>query len=127
MKIIMLVATLGAASIAASASAQADPTRAYIDAGFAMMDGNKDGRVERAEFETFMKARLARQAQRFDAVFVELDANKDGRISRKEAAAVSGLAENFAEVDVNGDGNVDKTELRTAAAQAQMQDAGLTD
>jgi Ca2+-binding EF-hand superfamily protein len=117
---------LCAASFIATASAQtADPTKAYIDAGFAAMDFNKDGKITRTEFDRFMRARLVRQAAAFDNAFVKLDSDSDGKISAAEAEALPLLAQNFADVDMNGDGFVDKEELRAAMLRSQAQEQGI--
>lgn len=98
----------------------ADATKAYVDAGFAAMDTNKDGNVTRAEFGAFMRARLDRQAAEFDAAFKQLDSNADGKITQAEASAGNALlAAHFAEVDANHDGNISKEELRSAMLAAQ--------
>lgn len=126
MKIAMISLAVGATLSTAPVAAQAaDPVASYIDDGFALMDANRNGQVDRAEFAAFMRTRLAKQAQQLDTAFAEIDQNRDGKISKAEAGKVPDLAENFAEVDSNADGGIDKSELRTAAAQAQMQEAGL--
>ena len=107
-----------------AAQAQDAATQQYIDGAFAAMDANKDGKVDRAEFDTFMRARLARQAQAFDAGFAALDKNGDGYIDKAEAAANEALAEHFGVVDTNKDGKIDKAELRAAMIAAQAAEAG---
>lgn len=125
MKKILLTAA-AVAFFAPFAFAQApDATKAYIDAGFAAMDFNKDGKVTRAEFDRFMRERLARQAAAFDAAFAQLDADSDGKISKAEAEANTALAQHFAEVDSNSDGFVNKDELRTAMLNAQVREQGI--
>lgn len=119
-KRVIIAAVVG--MLATSAHAQTpDRTKAYIDSGFASMDANKDGSVTAAEFDSFMRARLARQSARFDAAFAEIDANKDGKITPAEAKIVPQLATNFAVVDTNGDKSISKTELQAAAADAQAE------
>lgn len=119
--------SLAALFVAAGASAQAnDPTKAYIDAGFAAMDANNDGKVVRAEFDVFMRARLARQADAFDAAFVKMDADSNGTLSRAEAAAGSKeLVERFDLVDTNKDGALTKDELHAAVIAAQSEEIGV--
>lgn len=115
------------ASIASPVLAQAaDPTRAYIDSAFSRMDADANGQIDRAEFERFMTARIARQKARFDAEFDAADTNKDGRIDRDEAAAANPLlADRFDDVDSNADGFVTAAELRVAIIsthQAELPD-----
>lgn len=121
MKIKMIVAAV-AASIAAVATAQTsdEATKRYIDAGFAAMDLNKDGKVDPAEFDQFMRARLARQAAKFDETFAQFDQDKNGSISRKEAEATNALlAKYFDFVDTDKNGSISKDELRAAMICAQ--------
>ncbi len=121
MKIKMTVAAI-AASIASVATAQTsdDATKRYIDAGFAAMDFNKDGKVDAAEFDRFMRARLARQGTKFDETFSQFDKDGNGSISREEAQATNALlAKYFDYVDTNKDGGISKDELRAAMIRAQ--------
>ncbi|HEX7854418.1 MAG TPA: hypothetical protein VF503_12055 [Sphingobium sp.] len=120
----ILIAATVAFAAPAAAFAQDAATKNYIDGAFAVMDTNKDGQVNRAEFEVFMQARLARQAQAFDAGFAAIDKNSDGGINKTEAAANPALLENFAQVDANADGRISKEELRNAMLAAQAAEAG---
>lgn len=122
----LAAAAITALSLPSLAAAETtdDTVKAYIDAGFAAMDANKDGHVDPAEFDTFMRARLARQAAAFDQAYNAIDRNGDGQINRKEAAANSDLLKNFDAVDANGDGILTKDEIRNAAIAAQAAEAG---
>jgi len=112
-----------ATPIAASAQT-GDSTKAYIDAGFATMDANKDGKVTPVEFDRFMRARLARQAASFEKAFTQIDADGDGAITPAEAASGNALlAQHFAEVDTDRNGTVSKIELRAAMVASQAQEA----
>ncbi len=116
--IITALAALAALNPAA-APADTDPVAAYIDAGFAAMDLNADGRVERAEFDRFMRDRLGRQREEFEAAFAAFDKNGDGQISKAEARANKALAENFASIDADGSGGISTDEIRSALVAAQ--------
>lgn len=120
----ILIATVALLAAPAMAHAQDAATQQYIDGAFAAMDGNKDGKVDRAEFATFMKARLARQAQAFDEAFASLDTNGNGSIDKAEAAKNATLLENFATIDADGNGALSKDELRSAMVAAQAAEAG---
>ncbi len=118
--------SLCAASLFTAVSAQAnDSIDDYIDTAFEAMDFNEDGRIAHAEFDRFMRARLARQTAVFDDAFTKLDVDSDGKISMAEAAAAPRLAQNFATVDKNDDGSVDKEELRAAMLRAQAREQGI--
>ncbi len=124
MKYNIALATFAVLSATSVSAQTADRTKAYIDAGFATMDANKDGKVDRAEFDRFMRARLARQAATFNSGFAQLDRDANGSISKAEAAANQQLAENFAQVDTNRSGSISKEELRAAMIAAQANEIG---
>lgn len=105
-------------------NAQEAATQKYIEGAFAAMDSNKDGKVERPEFDNFMRARLARQGQAFNEGFAKLDKNGDGQIDKIEAKANAALSENFASVDTNADGKISKAEIQAAMIAAQAAEAG---
>lgn len=115
---------LAAVTLPVTAQAQDAATQKYIDGAFAAMDSNSDGKVERPEFDSFMRARLARQAQAFDEGFAKLDKNGDGQINKAEAQGNAALADNFASVDTDGDSKISKAELRAAMIAAQAAEAG---
>lgn len=77
---------------------------------FTDMDANKDGKVTRAEVESFTKARAA-----------EIDADKDGKITPAELRAFIDkqrerrIAERLARADKDGDGTVTVKEFEEAA------------
>jgi Ca2+-binding EF-hand superfamily protein len=106
------------------AHAQDAATKAYIDGGFAAMDANHDGKVDRAEFGRFMTARLRRQAVAFNAAFAGADKDRDGKLDRREAAANPALTQHFAAIDTNKDGRLSKEEVRAALIAAQATEVG---
>ncbi|HEX7855194.1 MAG TPA: hypothetical protein VF503_16015 [Sphingobium sp.] len=124
MKLFIAAMAAGTVSVSASAAPVEDAVKRYIDGGFTAMDVNKNGQVDRAEFDQFMRARLARQAAAFDAAFAQMDKNANGSIDRAEAAANSALLENFDAVDADKDGGLTKDELRSAMIAAQAAEAG---
>lgn len=117
----VLTALALAAPIAASA-APADPRQAYVDKAFAAMDGNGDGRVDKAEYARFQKARFDRQARSVDSAIGELDKDRDGRISRAESAAVPEIARYFDGLDADKDGFLSRDEMQRAMVAAQAAD-----
>lgn len=122
----LLIATATAFAIPAVALAQPaeQAVKQYIDGGFAAMDVNKNGQVDRAEFEQFMRARLARQAAAFDEAFGQMDKDGNGKIDRKEASVNQVLVDNFDVIDKDRDGGLNKDELRAAAIAAQAAEVG---
>lgn len=87
-------ACLLATSIAGSAFAQ--DKRDQARANFEQADVNKDGRLDPAEFTTFInlnadhglgRAATIRRFSRYAQAFGTLDTNKDGVVSRQEIAA----------------------------------------
>lgn len=65
----------------------------------AIIDANRDGAVDAAEFRRFM-----------EATFTELDANGDGRLTQAEAAEIIPVTE-FRAADTNGDGRLSLAEF----------------
>ena len=124
MKIKLMIAVT-AACAATVATAQTDvATKQYIDAGFAAMDINKDGKVEPAEFDRFMRARLARQGAKFDETFGQLDKDRNGTISRAEAQSSNAiLVKYFDYIDTDKNGGISKDELRVAMIKGQAEEA----
>ena len=91
---------------------------AEAKAFFRTLDGNKDGKVERAEAQAFhsramaLSGRLQREAT---ATFTRLDTNKDGMLSREEYLAIAGSMPSTREMwfdgnDANKDGRVELSE-----------------
>lgn len=66
--------------------------------GLARMDGDGDGRVTRAEFDTSSRTRFDR-----------MDTNKDGTVDATEMAALSGGGRGL-RADINGDGKLTQGE-----------------
>ena len=117
-----------------------DPAAPADAGGFARLDKNGDGVIDRSE-----AAANLRLAQHFDALdknhdgklspdefprhgrhgergehgamLARLDTNKDGRISRDEAKADPKFAERFDKMDVNKDGFVDRADFELHAKQ----------
>jgi Ca2+-binding EF-hand superfamily protein len=125
MKKIICMALCAASFVTAASAQTADSTDDYIDTAFEAMDFNEDGRIAHAEFDRFMRARLARQTAVFDEAFTKLDVDADGKISMAEAEAAPLLAQHFTTVDMNEDGVVDKKELRAAMLRAQAREQGI--
>lgn len=63
------------------------------------LDRDRNGAVDRSEYQTFMTA-----------AFGNLDRNKDGNLSRDEAARILN-AQQFATTDANGDGRIAQQEF----------------
>ncbi len=76
------------------ALAQQEPVRKHDPrAAFAETDKNKDGKVDREEFQ-----------QRVMEIFFFGDRNKDGYMTREELVAVVEFPEDFADADRDSDG-----------------------
>ncbi len=129
----LIAAALPAAAFAQAPSLRTAPpsdrvTRAQIitqlDADYAELDGNKDGKATRAEVEkriaTAAAAELAAVTQRRDEAFKKFDANNDGSISKAEfetGAPVpkvrpADAAPVLAKFDTNKDGSITVAEFR---------------
>lgn len=103
-----------------------------IDAMFAKVDANKDGKITKAEIDTYRLAQFKAADKNNDGylegeeirIFVAnrrfsmLDKNGDGKISAEEFGARR--ADRFKELDKNKDGFLSPEELQ-AARQARMQ------
>ena len=74
---------------------------------FEALDRNKDGVVDKADFDLIRKEGIDYRVKRFVHAF---GADKDGRITREQFNARA--AERFAQLDVNGDGRIGRDEIR---------------
>ncbi|MGF6253913.1 EF-hand domain-containing protein [Ensifer sp. LBL] len=63
------------------------------------LDSNKDGAIERSEYEAFMSN-----------AFASLDKNKDGSLTSEETKQALN-AQQFAATDTNGDGKISRNEF----------------
>lgn len=134
-KQLLLLAILASAAGPAFAQGAAKPAAApqplakstlvqRIDRGFATMDTNKDGFVDKAEIElSETKAIGTRRAQLInqrEATFKQLDTNKDGSLSLREYNAQlvaqplpkANGAPTIARLDTNKDGKISPAENR---------------
>lgn len=118
MKTVLITAFAVALSLPGLAQA-AGPNKADLDRSFGAMDANKDGRIDRAEYDAFVQARYARQAADYEAAIQAMDQNKDGKVSREEAATVPLIASIFDALDTNKDGSLSHQELREALEKSQ--------
>lgn len=92
---------------------------ATMDAEYSKMDGDKNGKVTRAEIETFDRAVALGQARmRAQALFARLDADRNGQLSAAEfGKMVSGSPQVdgrplLGKLDTNKDGTVSLVEHR---------------
>lgn len=136
---LLILATFGAAAVAAppatpsgaarSGGAQVAPggiNRAdylrKVEADFAGMDKDRDGKVTQAEIEDFRAAAtIARMRARNSAVFAGLDKDKNGVLSAEEFAALQrppvavSARPVMLKLDVNKDQSVSLSEFRDGA------------
>ncbi len=92
-------AALALAVTAVLASAAAAMAQGMTTDHLAALDSNKDGAVDRSEFEAFMRT-----------TFTTLDANGDGFLTVTETSAVI-PAEAFPAADADGDGKLSSREF----------------
>ena len=116
----LLTITLAAA--AAGQSAQPIPRAQFLvvmDQEFRKMDADKDGKLTRAEVESFQRAAaVAEAAQRNRALFAQLDADRNGQLSPAEFLKVTvpaavDIRPMFAQHDPNRDNIITLVEHRT--------------
>lgn len=91
-----------------------------MNAEFAKMDANHDGKVSRQEIEAYQHATaMAEIAARNRTIFAQLDTNHDGQLSPEEFAkfhvepAPPNAAPMLQQFDSNHDGAIDLIEFRT--------------
>jgi Ca2+-binding EF-hand superfamily protein len=107
-------------SIIAPALAQRSPAiTAKLDRSFAAMDLNKNGQIDRAEFDQFMMARYDKQAEALDLAFDAMDKDKNGSLSRTEAAANPVIGSVFDALDEDKNGALSRAEMRSALEKSQ--------
>lgn len=75
------------------------------DRQFDRLDRNKDGVLDKADFDALKKDTVAYRVARFIHQF---GADKDGRVTREQFMAKA--AQRFARMDVNGDGTISRDE-----------------
>jgi Ca2+-binding EF-hand superfamily protein len=111
------------------ASRRRPPTKSEYEeqtkSNFQRIDGNRDGKVDRAEAEkAYADAIAAREKQQYEArnqIFARLDADKDGSISREELEALKSppAASKEAWFDANDIDRNGTVVLNEALARAQ--------
>ena len=87
-----------------------DEWKSFVDRIFTSADRNRDGILDRSEFETVRRA----DATLADADFGYFDENQDGKITRKEF--VEKPSAFILRFDRNGDCRVTADEIKAAAA-----------
>ena len=121
---ILMVAAAG--PLAAQAGGQSIAKAQWLsqaETEFTQVDTNKDGKMSRAEIETFQRAAAARLiATRNKQIFTALDADKNGQVSAAEFAKLSNPnpkvdVSNVMSVDTNKDGSVSLAEHKAATLQ----------
>jgi opacity protein-like surface antigen len=117
MKRTMLLAVALAAATASFVQAE-DISKAKADAAFSAMDADRNGSIDRAEFDAYAKSFAEKQKADFERQYAELDANKDGRVDRQEAGANAALEAYFDQIDENADGFLSKEEIGSAIVAA---------
>ena len=103
--VVLLIAAVGLTTHVASGAAQPAPDRQAL---FDRMDLNKDGKIDRAEFQHWLQ----------EAFFL-LDTNKDGMLSLQELQQAQSFidAEQFTRADRNRDGVLDMVEFSNTLTQ----------
>src|SRR3546814_13739313 len=92
---------------------QTAATQRFLDRTFGNIDENRDGTIDRPEWDAFMTDWLAERRERFDSRFKEAGTNGDGYLDRNEADRNEPiLAQRFTTIDVDGDGYHTPRELR---------------
>jgi hypothetical protein len=103
--VVLLIVAVGLTTHVASGAAQPAPDRQAL---FDRMDLNKDGRIDRAEFQHWLQ----------EAFFL-LDANKDGMLALQELQQAQSFidAGQFTRADHNRDGVLDMVEFSNTLTQ----------
>ena len=82
-----------------------DEVLASAEKRFARLDRNKDGVIDKADFDALRKDMVDYRVKRFIHSY---GADKDGRVSREQFMAKA--AERFARMDLNNDGTISRDE-----------------
>ena len=83
-----------------------DEAMASATKRFDMFDGNKDGAIDKADFDLMRKETVDYRVKRFIHAF---GADKDGKVTREQFTAKA--KERFAQMDHNGDGQINRDEM----------------
>lgn len=106
----------------ALSAAELKAQKMYIDDAFAKMDGNGDGKIDKAEWTQFMTVFLKTKRVQFGALFDAADTNHDGKLSKDETRQANPmLLQHFAEMDTNHDSFLTPAEIRAAINSATQQ------
>ena len=82
-----------------------DEVLAAADARFQQLDRNKDGAIDKADFDALRKEMVEYRVKRF---IHDFGADKDGKVTREQFNAKA--TERFAQMDLNNDGTISREE-----------------
>ena len=103
--------------------------RAEWDAGqearFKELDADKDGKLTKEELFAQSRSTSDRALERQDAFFRRMDTDRDGFVSRAEFMAQAG--KNFARCDLDKDGRINTAECRQALRRQPVDRAARQD
>jgi hypothetical protein len=103
--------------------------RAEWDAGqearFKELDADKDGKLTKEELFAQSRSTADRALERQDAFFRRMDADRDGFVSKAEFMAQAG--KNFARCDLDKDGRINTAECRQALRRQPVDRAARQD
>ncbi len=83
--------------------------QAMHDKHFAEMDANKDGKLGKDEMKAAVKENA--RHERGNRGFKKADKNEDGKLDKEEAKSQPRISKNFDKIDANKDGAVDRDEV----------------
>jgi Ca2+-binding EF-hand superfamily protein len=119
MKKYLVALALGISAVSVHAASPDPAEKQKRDEAFAQMDTNKDGVIDRKEFDASLDSIATALEAQVGEGFKELDLNGDEKLDRDEVKPNAALAGYFDQIDTDKDGFLSLDEIKNALKAAQ--------